>query len=81
VATGDADAGLVFATDARAERRRVRVIGEAVPGKDHAPIRYPAAVVKAAPNAPAARRFVAFLRSPAAQRLLARHGFRPVADK
>ncbi len=77
VSGGDAEAGIVFATDARIEARRVRVVEEAAPGRDHAPIVYPAAVVAVAPNAPAARRFVAFLRGPVAQGILARYGFAP----
>ncbi len=77
VMNGDVDAGFVFATDARAARGRVRTVTAAMGGKDHAPIRYPAAVVKNAPNAPAARRFVAFLRSAPAQAILRRHGFAP----
>jgi molybdate transport system substrate-binding protein len=77
VATGDADAGIVFATDARHESRRVRVLARSVPGRDHEPIVYPAAVVRDAPNAAAARRFVRFLRSGVAQAILRRHGFLP----
>ena len=77
VAGGDVDAGIVFATDARTEGRRVRIVATATPGRDHAPIIYPAAVVRGAPNPPAARRFVRFLRGAAAQRVLARHGFLP----
>lgn len=75
VASGDADAGLVFATDARIEARRVRVVATAAPGKDHAPVVYPAAVVAGAPNATMARRFVRFLRGQAAQAVLRRFGF------
>lgn len=74
VAAGDADAGIVFATDARVEKR-VRVVAVAVPGKDHAPIRYPVAVVRGAADAAAAKRFAAFLRGPAARDTLKRFGF------
>ena len=77
VASGDADAGVVFVTDARVEAKRVRVIALAVPGRDHAPITYPGAVVRGAPNAEAARRFVRFLRGAVARGILARHGFLP----
>jgi molybdate transport system substrate-binding protein len=75
VSGGDADAGLVFATDARIEAKRVRVVATAVPGRDHAPIAYPAAVVAGAPNAPLARTFVAFLKARDAQAILRRYGF------
>jgi len=77
VANKDADAGIVFATDARSESKRVRLIATAIPGRDHAPIVYPAAVITGAPNPPAARRFVRFLSSPTAQAVLRRHGFQP----
>ena len=76
VAGGDVDAGFVFATDARGEKR-VRVVAVAVPSKDHPPIRYQAVVVSGAPSPALARRFVAFLKTPAAQAILARHGFTP----
>ena len=75
VAGGDVDAGIVFATDARLEQSRVRIVQTAVPGQDHQPILYPAAVTAQAPNAAAARRFVHFLRGPVAQRILTRYGF------
>jgi molybdate transport system substrate-binding protein len=79
VAGRNADAGLVFATDARIDADRVRVVATAVPGRDHDPILYPAAVVAGAPNPAAARSFVQFLRGPAAQAILARYGFTPAA--
>lgn len=78
VANGDVDAGIVFVTDARIEARRVRVVQQAVPGRDHAPILYSAAVVARSRNAEAARRFVAFLQSPVARRILTGFGFTPL---
>ena len=78
VAAGNVDAGIVFATDVPAEPRRVRVVEEAVPGRDHLPITYPAAAVKGAPNRSGAQRFVTFLLSPPAQAMLARYGFKRV---
>lgn len=75
VAGGDVDAGVVFATDAQIEARRVRVVDRAVAGRDHASITYPATVVQGSRNAAAARRFVAFLRSAAAQSILKKYGF------
>lgn len=77
VAGGDVEAGIVFVTDARIEGRRVRIVETATPGRDHAPIVYPAAVVRDAPNAAAARRFVRFLLGSTARKILARHGFLP----
>jgi molybdate transport system substrate-binding protein len=75
VAGGDVDAGIVFATDAQVEPHRVRVVQAAVGGKDHSPIAYPAAVVRNAPDGPAARRFVTFLKGPVAQGILRKYGF------
>ncbi len=75
VVNGDAEAGVVFATDAQSEKTRVRVVQQALPNSDHAPILYPVAVIKGAPNVPAARDFVAFLKSPVAQNILTRYGF------
>jgi len=81
VANGDADAGVVFATDARIAPQDVRVVAEALPGKDHVPIVYPAAVVAEAPDKAAARRFVLFLQSPVAQHILSHYGFTPVHSR
>ncbi|GAB4459135.1 MAG: molybdate ABC transporter substrate-binding protein [Armatimonadaceae bacterium] len=77
VATGDVEAGIVFATDARIEAKRVQVIAQAVPEKDHLPVLYPAAVVSKSRNEPAARRFIAFLQTPQAQTVLKQYGFAP----
>lgn len=73
VETGNADAGLVYATDAMTSGK-VRVIASA-PESTHEPIVYPAAVVKGSRNEEASRRFVEFLRSPIAQAIFVKHGF------
>lgn len=73
VETGNADAGLVYATDAQASGK-VRVVATA-PESAHEPIVYPAAVVKGSRNEDASRKFVEFLRSPTAQAIFVKHGF------
>ena len=73
VETGNADAGLVYATDARISGK-VRIVATA-PESTHDPIVYPAAVVKASRNEEAARRFIEFLSSPSAQAILQKYGF------
>ncbi len=73
VETGNADAGLVYATDARVSGR-VRVVA-AAPASSHAPIVYPAAVVKGSRNQQAAGQFLEFLASPAAQSIFEKYGF------
>ncbi len=77
VANGDTEAGIVFKTDAMHDADRVRIAAEAIPGKDHDPIVYPAAVVSNAPNRSAAESFVKFLHGGEARKILARHGFTP----
>jgi molybdate transport system substrate-binding protein len=76
VARGEAEAGFVYVTDAAILRDRVRIVAEvATP----TPIRYPVAVVAGSREPAQARRFVDFLATPAAQQVLARHGFGPPA--
>ena len=76
VETGNADAGIVYATDAR-ESAKVRVAATAPEGS-HSPVVYPVAVLKDSRNPAAARSFVAFLSSPEARQVFARHGFTAV---
>ena len=75
VAGNNVEAGVVFATDARTEAKRVRVAAVGLPGRDHTPILYPAAVVTGTSHPNAARRFVRFLQSREAQAMLKRFGF------
>lgn len=72
VARGEADAGFVYRTDAAIAGAKLRVV-QAVEGHD--PVRYPAAVVADGRNKAMAMEFVGFLAAPAAQEVLARHGF------
>lgn len=76
VETGNADAGLVYATDAQTSPR-VRVVAVA-PDESHDPIVYPLAEIKGSPNDAAIRAFLAFLNSPKARAIFERHGFKPV---
>lgn len=73
VESGNADAGLVYATDAMTSSK-VRVVA-AAPEAAHDPIVYPVAVVKGRPQEQAARAFVDFLASPPAQDIFQKHGF------
>ena len=75
VASGNADAGIVYATDAKITNQ-VKVTATA-PEDSHAPIVYPVAVLKDTKNAEAAKSFVAFLSSPAAQSTFEKFGFSP----
>jgi iron complex transport system substrate-binding protein len=73
VESGEADAGIVYATDAAIEPG-VRVIAEAPEGS-HTPIVYPGAVIKASTNQDAAADFLNFLAQPAARAIFAEFGF------
>jgi molybdate transport system substrate-binding protein len=75
-ARGEVDAGVVYATDARSRRDEVRVAAEA-PASSHAPILYPAAIVRDAPHGRNGSAFIALLLSPAGHDILAAHGFLP----
>jgi molybdate transport system substrate-binding protein len=78
VETGSADAGLVYATDARISSR-VRVAASAPQGT-HEPIVYPAAVLRDAMHPDAARAFVDFLKGDGARAIFVQYGFRPVSN-
>lgn len=78
VETGNADAGLVYATDAQISSW-VRVVAVA-PDSSHDAIVYPAAVIKGSQGEEAARRFVEYLSSPGAKAIFTRHGFTIVSS-
>lgn len=73
VALGEADAGIVYATDVVAAGGRVD--GVEVAAADNVMARYPVALLKGAPNAAGAAAFVALLLSSDGQAILHRHGF------
>ncbi len=72
VSSGEAPLGVVYATDAAADDN-VTVVGT-FPAGAHPPIVYPAAAVAASRN-PLNRRFLAWLRGPAAKAAFERQGF------
>jgi len=73
VALGEADAAIVYRTDALASRGAVEVIS--IPPELNVVAEYPIAVLRGAPQAGLARAFVELVLSPAGQAVLARHGF------
>ena len=73
VALGEADAGFVYVTDAKAAASKLRVVP--LPKWAQPPIRYELAVVKASSHGAAARAFVKKVVSKRGRRLLLRAGF------
>ena len=73
VETGDADCGVVYATDA-AISDKVKVAAVA-PADTHKPIVYPAAVLKDSKNEMAAKEFLAFLQTDKAAKVFEKYGF------
>jgi len=73
VESGNADAGLVYRTDAKISDKVKIVV--AADEKYHSPIAYPMAVLKSSKNVPAAKEFVQFLGSEQAKAVLTKYGF------
>jgi molybdate transport system substrate-binding protein len=75
VALDEADAGFVYATDARTVPKKVRVIS--IPARGRPDVEYGLCVVLASHAKPAAQAFVRRVLGPAGQRILLRYGFLP----
>ena len=73
VAAGNADAGLVYLTDAKTTQQ-VK-IAQTIPASLHAAIVYPIAVLKNSRNQIASRNFVQFLFSGSARKVFQKYGF------
>jgi molybdate transport system substrate-binding protein len=73
VESGNAEAGLVYATDAKISNK-VKV-AVAADDKFHSPIVYPVAIIKSTKNTSAAKEFVQFLSGSEAKTVLIKYGF------
>lgn len=73
VESGNADAGVVYTTDAKASKQ-VKEVATAA-GNLHSPIVYPVAVLKNSKNVSAAKEYVQFLSSNGAQAVFQKYGF------
>ncbi len=73
VASGEADCGVVYATDAAASPG-LKVAARAPEGS-HVPVVYPAAVVASSSNPGEAKAFLAWLSLPEARSVFEKHGF------
>lgn len=76
VATGQVDAGFIYASDAAAIQRQGTKI-TTLPIAHVAPNKYPAASTDAGADNAKAAEFIRWLATPTAQRILAEHGFAP----
>lgn len=74
VESGNADAGLVYSTDAKVGGDKIKIVATAAEGS-HDPIMYPAAVIKASKHAVAAQDFLNFLTTDTAKAIFVKYGF------
>jgi molybdate transport system substrate-binding protein len=74
VARGEVEAGLVYASDVRADDSRVRIATRA-PADPHDPILYPIAIVRASQQQAAAQAFIDAVASDEGQNILEKYGF------
>lgn len=77
VETGNADAGIVYETDALTTQR-VTVVLTAPPGS-HSPVIYPVAVIKTSRDLAAAKALESFLLGPQSAAVFRKYGFSPVS--
>ncbi|HUP75179.1 MAG TPA: molybdate ABC transporter substrate-binding protein [Acidimicrobiales bacterium] len=73
VTLGEADAGIVYATDVKAAGDKA--VGVAIPDDVNVVAKYPIAVIKASKKAAAATAFVGFVTDAQGQTILAKYGF------
>jgi len=74
VARNEADAGLVYSTDAAVRGTDVKIV-EKLPADSHQPVVYPIGVIKGTKEEPPARAFVDAVVSPEGQKILSQYGF------
>jgi molybdate transport system substrate-binding protein len=73
VSTGDADAAIVYATDALSAKKSVSIIS--IPGGKNVTAMYGIAVIRGSKHSKQAEAFVQFVLSPAGQKVLKTFGF------
>lgn len=80
VVRGETDAGIVYATDARAAGEKIRVVTTASENA-HSPILYPIAIIKESRQKQAGREFVDLVLSAEGRNILGKYGFAAVSEK
>src|SRR3984957_1419824 len=78
VSLGEADAGIVYVTDVKANGSKTT--GVVIPASQNQITKYPIAEVKGAPNATAAAAFIGYVLGPDGQQVLKSFGFMPPAS-
>lgn len=78
VETGNADAGIVYETDAKVSDK-VKVVATAPEGS-HKPVYYPAAVIKASKNVDAAKDFINYLYGSDTKTVFEKYGFKFISQ-
>jgi molybdate transport system substrate-binding protein len=73
IEVGEADAGIVYTTDAATAKDDVKTIE--IPGKYNVIARYPVAAIKTSKHPDVSRAFVTYLASDAGQAILQQFGF------
>jgi molybdate transport system substrate-binding protein len=74
VARNEADAGLVYSTDAAVRNKEVKIVVK-LPADSHQPIIYPIGIIKGTREEATARAFINYILSPEGQKILIRHRF------
>ena len=77
ITLGEADAGMVYVTDVKANEGKAT--GVVIPASQNDTTEYPIAELKDAPNAAGAAAFISYVLSPQGQAVLASFGFAPPA--
>jgi len=75
VSLGEADAGVVYVTDVKANESKAE--GVPIPADQNETTSYPIVQVKGAPNVTAAKAFISYVLGPDGQKVLASFGFLP----
>jgi molybdate transport system substrate-binding protein len=79
VATDNADAGIVYRTDAL-DSEKVKIV-DVAPESSYSPVVYPVAIIKESKNIPTAEQVLQFLFTKEAQAVFQRNGFVPLKNK
>ena len=74
VETGNADAGVVYATDAKTSTK-VKVLATASKDMFKTPVVYPVSVIKASKNTSSAKEFLKFIEGAKAKAVFEKYGF------